>query len=944
MEEKKDIKDTQIQKTKKMRTRVILVLIFLIIVVTFTYISYRGSYLETIEIGENYKEVLTQNLRYRYFTAGISFAIFFIAVSFTNRSIKKGLQEFFDEEKKEMPKLPRKSIAFIISVIASIIISTGLSHKIALCVNNALFGINDPIFNMDIGFYVFQKPLIEAIIIYFIITIISLMIYSTIYYIIVFNYYFDGINAQTLKNSKFIKQITNSIVIVAIGISTLILVTTQGLLTDKFLTLNDDLSTGIYGAGITDVTIKLWGYRILAIILIVSIYISIKAFKNKQSKKAIISILIVPTYLVALFTFILIFKMIYTSQNQFDKEKEYIGYNIENTKAAYNIKIEEIDLNNEDTLKLDEVEQNTELINNISIVDRDITLKTVRVTQTSTGYYSYINSNIGRYNINGKKQTVYISPREIISNGLNRSYNNKTYEYTHGFGSIITSASSVDAAGNIEYLQKDFINTSAIKLKEPRIYFGLETNNTIVTNTSNKSEFDYPTSNSQNAVYSYQGKAGLNLNFIDKLILAVKEKDINLAFSKNIGKDSKILLNRNIIKRAKTIMPNLIYDSNPYLVVDDEGRQLWVIDAYTVTNQYPYSQPMQIEHDNMKEQINYIRNSAKVIIDAYDGTTTFYITDTSDPIIMAYKKIYPSLFSEENIPQDISKHFIYPEFLYNIQANMLERYHNVSTDILYRSDDVWEIAKYSKTTGNTSIKGIKQEPYYTMLKTKDNDEIELGLVIPYTQLDKQSLRAYLVGGYNENGQVKLKLYKFPADSNVLGPKQLDTLLGQDETISKELEALNVTGTKTIKNMIMVPINNTILYVEPIYQQALNETKSVPILKKVIVSSSNKVAIADNLPDAIKNLLSQFAVNIEIQNTDTIEDLVDVIVKANQNLEKSTANNDWEMVGKDLKKLQDSIKKLEILMEEQRKEQEDNRLDNNRIENVVNQIVNNTLSN
>ena len=275
---------------------------------------------------------------------------------------------------------------------------------------------------------------------------------------------------------------------------------------------------------------------------------------------------------------------------------------------------------------------------------------------------------------------------------------------------------------------------------------------------------------------------------------------------------------------------------------------------------------------------------------------------------------------------------------------MLERYHNVSTDILYRSDDVWEIAKYSKTTGNTSIKGIKQEPYYTMLKTKDNDEIELGLVIPYTQLDKQSLRAYLVGGYNENGQVKLKLYKFPADSNVLGPKQLDTLLGQDETISKELEALNVTGTKTIKNMIMVPINNTILYVEPIYQQALNETKSVPILKKVIVSSSNKVAIADNLPDAIKNLLSQFAVNIEIQNTDTIEDLVDVIVKANQNLEKSTANNDWEMVGKDLKKLQDLIKKLEILMEEQRKEQEDNRLDNNRIENVVNQIVNNTLSN
>ena len=389
-------------------------------------------------------------------------------------------------------------------------------------------------------------------------------------------------------------------------------------------------------------------------------------------------------------------------------------------------------------------------------------------------------------------------------------------------------------------------------------------------------------------------------------------------------------------------MPYLIYDSEPYLVITDEGKMVWVIDAYTVTNKYPYSQMTTIEHDNTKEQINYIRNSVKVLIDAYDGTTKFYITDKADPIVMAYRNIYPNLFEDLDtvIPQDIAKHFVYPKFLYNIQASMLERYHNVSTDILYRSDDVWETAKFSTTT--SSSKGIKQEPYYTMLKTVDEDNMKLGLILPYTQLDKQSLRAYLIGTYDNNNNAKLKLYKYPSDSNILGPMQLNTLLEQDETISAELETLNVPGTRIIKNMIVVPINNTILYVEPIYQLSLNEAKSIPVLKKVVVASSNKVAIDNTLEGAIKNLLSKSAVNIEVENTDTIEDLVNAIIKANTNLENSNTNNDWEMIGKDMKKLQELINKLEILMKEQEEKNKNsntltNTIDSNTITNMVDQI-------
>lgn len=948
MQEEKVEVNTKVKEkqNKKMKIRVILVLIFIVLIGIVAYISYRGNYLETIEIGENFKQVFTQNLTYQYAITGINFVILFITIIFANRSIRKGLKAFFDEEKKDMPKLPSKSIAFILAAVISIIISAMMKETISLFINRAWFGMNDPIFNADIGFYIFELPFIKMLIIYFIGIIIGLTIYTTIYYIVVFNVYFDGINAQTLKKSKFFKQLTTSIIFLAIGIAAYILVATQGMITDKFLILNNDDSTSIYGAGITDVTIKLWGYRILAIVIVASVIRAINAFKEKKTKKVILSILIVPEYLVILFVLMVGFKLIYINTNELDKEKQYLAYNIENTKEAYGIKIDEVDVTNTDSSNLTEIEQNSELINDIAMVSKDVNLKTLGVTQTSTGYYTYRNANIGKYNIDGEEQIVYIAPREIVSGG-DRTYNNKTYEYTHGFGAIITSATSTDEAGNIKYIQKDFNSTNqAIKITQPRIYFGLETNNTIVTNTDNKAEFDYPTNTSQNAEYKYDGKAGLNLNFIDRMIMALKQKDVNLAFSNNMTKDSKILINRNIISRAKAIMPYLVYDEEPYLVISDEGRLVWVLDAYTVTDKYPYSQYTTIEHDGIKEQINYIRNSVKVLIDAYDGTMNFYITDKSDPIIMAYRNIYPDLFMDldATIPEDIASHFIYPEFLYNIQASVLERYHNVSTDVLYRSDDVWEIAKTSKSsTTTTSSKGTEQEPYYTMLKTSDSEKYELGLVVQYTQLDKQSLRAYLVGSYDQNGNPKLKLYKFSQDSNILGPMQLDTLLSQDETISKELEALNVSGTKTTKNMIAVPINNTVLYVESIYQVSLNESKSTPVLKKVIVASGNKVAIDDTLKGAVKNLLSQSAVNIEVENTDTIDDLVEAIIKANTNLENSSNNNDWEMIGKDLKKLQELINKLEILQEEKKKEEEELNKRNNKMNNIIDTNIQNTIN-
>lgn len=907
---KKDILD--LNKKKKNRTRMILVLLFLLLFAGVSYIELRGSYLEYLELGQNYTNIFYTNLTYRYGIMAVNFVILYFILYFTNRGIKKGLKPFFEKEKKEIPKLPNKSLALVISALVSFVTSSALMQKIMLIANGTSFGIQDPIFGLDIAYYMFQKPVIETLALYFVILFVGLSIYIALYYVIAFNRYFDGVDGKMLKESLFMKKLTRNALLIIIGIAILTVINTPNTMFGKILTVKNDLE--IVGAGMTETTIKLWGYVIFAFVIIIFAYRALKYFKKGNTGKVLKNLAVIPGYLVVLFIVMVVFDLAFVSTNELDKEKEYIAENIKNTKNAYNINIEEKNIENSGTITSEEVEENANVINNIPVISKDAVSKTLENSQTVTGHYVYPNISIAKYNINGKNQLVYVAPREITNSG--RTYNNKTYEYTHGIGEIFTSATESSQNGNIQYIQKDIVGKDEkINISEPRIYFGLETKETIATNTKNKNEYDYTDENGTDQVYSYNGQAGLQLGFLDRLILGIKKGDINLAFSGEITNESKILINRDVITRAKKALPYLIYDEEPYTAVTDEGKIVWVLDAYTVSSSYPYSQYTSIEHDGTKEKINYIRNSVKVIIDSYDGTMSYYITDRNDPIAMAYRNIYPSLFKEldEKIPEDISSHFVYPEFLYNVQAKILKVYHNVKPDVLYRADDVWDIAKFNSTKSTKST-GTYMEPYYTMVKTSDGEQ--LGLVQIYTPDEKQNIISYLVGS-NSNGNNELKLYKFSADSNIVGPMQLDKQLEEDEAISSELKSLNVTGTKLTKQMIAVPINNTILYVEPIYQTMLNESE-VPVLKKVVVASGNKVAIGDNLTKALENLLSKYAVDIEVENTDDVEGLIEAIIKANKNLTQSNENNDWEMMGKDIKKVQELIDSLEKVKEKEDK--------------------------
>lgn len=923
--QKEEVKTTKRKKSKK---RMCIVLIFSIVALIIGYITLRGHYLEVKEIGERFLGSYFKNVNYKVITIVVAFAWIYFLVYSTNRRIKKGLKIFCDEEKKEMPRFPNKSISFITAAIGSVITSNIFLQKTILFLNNTSFGKTDPIYGHDIGYYLFIKPFLQGVLIYMLITIAIVTLYAAIYYIVLLNTHFsNGVSLETLKKSVLRKQLLNNFKVIIVIIAILTFINAEDLSSQVFINVGENNSSyGLVGAGLSDITIKVWAYRILSVLIFILGFVAASAYQKDKQRRLIGCIVSVPVYLLILMLVMMVYDKLFINTNEYEKEKKYIAYNIENTREAYGINTEAISLVNAKTIAREDILNNSDVIDNISTTNSELVLQSLNGSLTNKGYYVYTSAKPGIYNIGEDEKLVYITPREVVTN--ENAYTNSTYEFTHGYGVIVTSASQTDTSGDLINIQKEFSDEdNVLKIRNPRIYFGLKTNNTVVTNSKNKNEFDYPESETNNT-NSYDGKAGMKLNTLDRITLALSKGDLNLAFTTEVGKDSKILTNRNVIERAKRVMPYLMYDENPYMVVTSDGRLVWVIDAYTTSKYYPYSQKMNVNG----QEINYIKNSVKVLVDAYDGDIDFYITDRTDLIAMAYRNAFPEVFVDidKKIPEEISEHFTYSEFLYNIQVNMLKRYHNTETDVIYRGNDIWEIPNYGNGIDSSVSETNQVDPYYSIVKTKDNKDSTLGLVSPYTNIGKQSITAYSVGSY-EDGVMKLKLYKYPSDTSVLGPMQLDTQISQNESISKEIKTLNVSGTKLTKNIVVVPINDNLLYVESIYQEYINESDSLPKLKKIIVGSGNKIAIGDNLESAMNNLFSQ-GFSIEVENPENKDELIQSIIKANKALKESTENNDYEVIGKDIKQLQNLIDKLEKL------EQEENAAETKETESILTSIL------
>ena len=372
-------KNSTTKDNKKSKIRMILVIVFILLFLVISYISLRGSYLEYKELGQNYEQVFFTNMQYRYTIYAVCFVAIYILMYLINRGIRKGVKIFFEKEKSKMPKLPNKSISLIVATLLSVIMGSAIMQKIILYIGNTSFGITDPIFNMDIAYYMFQKPLIETILLYIILFIVFATIYSAVYVIIVFNKYFDGIDREVLKTSLLLKKIVRNIRLIAIGIAMLIILNTQNILFENMLTVNGN--TEIIGAGYTQSTVKLWGYAIFAVVMVIAVFKATSNIENWKAKRVLKHLAVIPGYLVGLFIVIVGFDLIFVNSNKLDKEKDYLQYNIDNTKNAYNINIEENNLTHTGTITSEEVNSNQDVIKNVAIVSKESVLKTLKEKQ-----------------------------------------------------------------------------------------------------------------------------------------------------------------------------------------------------------------------------------------------------------------------------------------------------------------------------------------------------------------------------------------------------------------------------------------------------------------------------------------------------------------------------------------------------------------------------------
>ena len=705
-----------------------------------------------------------------------------------------------------------------------------------------------------------------------------------------------------------VKQLINVIIAGTVVVIMYNFLSHQDILIGDMLQKESVKGAYLTGAGFLDVNIKLWIYRIISIVIIIAVYNFIRGIKKEESKKILFSIILIPAALIIVFIVNIAIDSIFLRGNDIDREKEYILQNIRATEEAYNINVENKEIAKGTDITSEKIKKDSELIEKLPMVTPDVvkeTLENNTDNKEKKSLYKYGNPNLVK---NGNAYD-YLTTREI--DDKDKTLTNKIYKYTHGNFGILTSSSKVNKNGYLLNVSEKFEGQelNVTKIKEPRLYYGENTNSNAIVNAKDIKEYDYPTSTLTNKENNYNGKGGIKLSLLERIALAITKGSTELVFNNNIVENTKVLLNRQIIERAKKILPNIRYDKDPYLVTKDDGGLAWVIDGYTVTSRYPYSQKVSIEADKGgKERINFIRNSVKVVIDAYNGTVDFYVTDTTDPFISTIMKTYPTLFKNYNeLSENIKKQMRYPQYLFDIQAKVLTTYHNSDVDNIYRADDRWEVAEVSGsgTRSSTSM--------YTLLKK--GDELKPAIITTYTPEKRKNIVSYLVG-QTENGANKLTMYRYNEKSE-LSLSFIDTQIEKDEKVQKEMRELTTLGTELKTVRILLPYEDTTLYIKSIYQVFLNED-SVPVLKKVIVANKGKVGIGNTLKEAMQRMLTENAIDIDVRDLANEDELKDAIIKQNKTLKDVMKQGDFEYTGKDIQRLIKLVDQLEEVSKEKKK--------------------------
>ena len=839
------------------------------------------------------------------------FIISFFGIWIYYRSLRKSFikKNNILEINSKQNKL-EKTIFFVLNFIISFVIAyftaSAYWYRILQFSNSVDFNVKDPIFNKDVSFYIFKLPLIQSLYGAVMGILILLVIITFISYFLTNAQ--DRIKSMDIKNpfanvkimkSEFTKLAGKQLAI----LSALILIMISILYILKAYYLVYSPRGVAFGASYTDVNVTLKFYRVITgVSILCSIVVFISVLKSRI--KPIVICIIAMTALIGLesITSNLIQQFIVKS-NEMELEKKYIKYNIDYTRKAFNVDdIKESVFQVKNDFTKEDVNSNKDIISNIKINSFNPTLDFYNQVQNIRYYYNFNDVDVDRYNIDGKYTQVFLAPREINSDSIEpNTWQNKHLVYTHGYGVVMNKVNAVTSEGQPSFVIKDIPpdNSSGIKLDNPRIYFGENTNYYAIVNTS-IAEFDYP-KGGENQTNKYNGTTGIKMSLGNRILFAINEKNMKFLLSQDINSNSKILINRNIVKRVKKIAPFLEYDIDPYVVISN-GRLYWVIDGYTTSNKYPFAEPY--------NNINYIRNSVKVTVDAFNGDTNFYIVDKNDPIINSYNKIFKDLFKDyDKIPKEITEHFRYPEGLFNIQCSVLGKYHMTDPQMFFNGEDLWDVAKNQKKVEG---KANQNEASYIITRLPEENKEEMVLFEYFNMRDKENMVALIGARMDGDNYGKLVMYKFPPQKTIYSPYLFKNKFNQDPNISKEISLWNTDGSRVeYGDTVIVPIKNSLLYIEPVYLIAQGKN-SIPEMKRVIVSYGEKTVIAESIDKALESIFSgtttkptENDTTIPSGSTERIKYAKDIYEKALE----AQKNGDWAKYGEYIKQLGEVLNEL-----------------------------------
>ena len=715
-------------------------------------------------------------------------------------------------------------VALFLGIFASNEWLTWLQYQ-----NAVPFGQVDPLFGRDVGFYVFSLPLLDLVrFLALAVTVLSL-IGSTVVYVASGTLALDPARGPVVGD-----EARRHLGLIVAGLF-LLLAWGAYLGVPRLLTTPAGI---INGASYVDIVLRVPVFRVLLVVSFISAALSVTTAFTSRNLPIVAAVGLYALVTVGGNLAAFGLQRLVVTPDEQQREAPYIVHNIAATRQAFGLElIDERELSGDATLTLADIENNTETINNVRLWDHEPLLDTFGQLQEIRTYYDFASVDNDRYFIDGEYRQIMLSSRELNSDSLpNRSWVNERLQYTHGFGVAMGPVNQVTQEGLPVLFIQDLPPTSSVDMTvdQPSIYFGELSNDYVIVNTDTD-EFHYPEGD-DNVSTRYDGTGGVAMSSLwRQLLFAARFRAYEILVASQLGADSRILYHRNIVDRVTTIAPFLRFDADPYLVIT-EGRLVWMLDAYTVSDRYPYATPT--------GGVNYIRNAVKIVVDAYDGSTSFYLADPEDPIARTLQAIFPDfLHPLADMPEDLRRHIRYPEGLFSLQTSIYSTYHMTNPEVFYNREDQWEVPV---------IDNEQMQPYYTIMRLAGETDAEFIQMLPFTPRGKNNLAAWMIARSDGEHYGKMLVFQFPKQKVVFGPSQIVARINQDQEISPQITLWNQQGSEVIQGTLMlIPIEEALLYVRPLYLRASGGR--IPELKRVIVAYQNQIVMEETLDQALDKL-------------------------------------------------------------------------------------------